>query len=133
LIAVKNNGPALEYVPNKFKTYEVCYEAVKHNSDALSKIPNRFKTYELYLEAAKNDGTFMGTILYDIPVISRTPELCLEAVKANPLAIMEIPSDILTSEMCLIAAKKLDYCIDWLVTDEAAVAKIKRARSGEIF
>jgi hypothetical protein len=26
------------------------------------------------LEAAKNDGTFMGTILYDIPVISRTPK-----------------------------------------------------------
>jgi len=50
---VKNGGLALEYVPGKFKTYEVCLEAVKKSGWALQYVPEKFKTVELCFEAVK--------------------------------------------------------------------------------
>jgi hypothetical protein len=52
-------------------------------------------------------------------------------MKSRSLAINDIPNDVLTSEMCLIAVKEDESIIDW-VTDEVE-AKIKRALNGEIF
>ena len=42
LEAVKNNGNALECIPEQFKTYELCLEAVKNNGNALEYLPKKF-------------------------------------------------------------------------------------------
>jgi hypothetical protein len=58
LEAVKQNGMALKYVPDKLKTAELCFDAVKRNGVAVKYIPaglktEVLKTAELCLKAAK--------------------------------------------------------------------------------
>jgi len=43
LETVKYYGNALEYVPEKLKTYELCLEAVKQDGDALEYVPENLK------------------------------------------------------------------------------------------
>jgi hypothetical protein len=54
LEAVKNDGEALEYVPEKLKTAELCLEAVKQADWALQYVPEKLKAQvEKAAEAAK--------------------------------------------------------------------------------
>ena len=41
--AVKQNGCALQYVPERLKDKEICLEAVKKNRYALQFVPERLK------------------------------------------------------------------------------------------
>ena len=54
--AVKNNGDALQYVPEAMKTIEVVTEAVKKNGGALQYVPEAMKTIGVVTEAVKNNG-----------------------------------------------------------------------------
>jgi hypothetical protein len=107
-VAIHYWGAALEFVPEKYKTYEFCLDAVRHNTpvdegcSALAFVPDEFKTYELCLEAIRHDylisayweplqdGHF-NTVQFDyaaainfVPEKLRTPELCFEAIIYNP-------------------------------------------------
>jgi len=101
-VAIHYWGAALEFVPNRYKTYELCLDAVRHNApvdegcSALAFVPEEFKTYELCLEAIKHDC--ITSIFWEnhsvepdytaainlVPEKLRTPELCFEAVKHSP-------------------------------------------------
>jgi hypothetical protein len=43
LRAVKDNGRALEYVPDKLKTQELCLTAARNDARALQFVPEAFK------------------------------------------------------------------------------------------
>ena len=91
LIAVKcrSNRPdisALKYIPEEFKTEEICLEAVKNNSYALQHVNNQ--TEEICLEAIKKDGYCLRY------VNNQTDKICLEAINKNINAfnLIENPS-----------------------------------------
>ena len=52
--AVENHGLALQYVPECFVTKELCDIAVKSNSVALSYVPDKFKSSEMIQTAFNN-------------------------------------------------------------------------------
>jgi len=101
-VAIHYWGAALEFVPDKYKTYELCLDAVRHNMpvddgcSALAFVPEEFKTHELCLEAIRHDT--LTSIFWEnysvepdytaaidfVPEKLRTPELCFEAVKHSP-------------------------------------------------
>ena len=55
LVAVKQEGLALEYVPINLKTAELCHEAVNQQYGmALRYVPENLKTVELCLKAVNN-------------------------------------------------------------------------------
>ena len=77
---VKEKGLSLAFVPDKYRTYEICLEAIKVNpSINIDCVPDKHKTYELCLEVVKN--SFLNRILSIIPDKHRTYELCLETLK----------------------------------------------------
>jgi len=102
-VAIHYWGAALEYVPNKYKTYELCLDAIRHNTpvdegcSALAFVPEEFKTYELCLEAVRHDYLISYywetgyTVAFDystainfVPEKLKTPELCFEALIHYP-------------------------------------------------
>ena len=77
---VKEKGLSLAFVPDKYRTYEICLEAIKVNpSINIDCVPDKHKTYELCFEVVKN--SFLNRILSIIPDKHRTYELCLETLK----------------------------------------------------
>ena len=64
LEAVKQDGLALEYVPNKLKTTELCLNAVKQNGRALKYVPKNIKTAEVCFEAVKS---MIEKVLLNVP------------------------------------------------------------------
>ena len=51
--AVKQSGRALEYVPEGFKTVELCLAAVEQTGGSLEHVPEVHKTAELCLTAVE--------------------------------------------------------------------------------
>ena len=98
-VAIHYWGAALEYVPEKYKTYELCLDAVRHNTpvdesrSALAYVPDKLKTQELCLEAIRHDD--FSSIFYEsnwdldgyayalnfVPKKFQTPEFWLELMK----------------------------------------------------
>jgi hypothetical protein len=56
LAAVRQDGEALEYVPNELKTAELCLEAMKCCGIFLSHVPKKVLTAEICFEATKHDS-----------------------------------------------------------------------------
>jgi hypothetical protein len=126
----KNDGEwlAIQYVPEKFKTREICLLACKsQNGFALPYIPDiyveecfsvskdaklyllnkKFRTPEICLLAVSRDGYELS----EVPKNLITPEICLAAVNNNPHSILKVPSDLQTEELCLVAIKADPYTI----------------------
>jgi hypothetical protein len=102
--AVKNkyhDSEVLKFVPLKFMTPELCLEAVKSNGTAVQWVPENLRTAEICLEAVKKGGSN----LYYVPDELMTPELCLEAVKKNGFALKCVPEKFMTEALCLEAVK----------------------------
>jgi hypothetical protein len=102
-VALHYWGAALKWVPNKYKTYELCLDAVRHNTpvdegcSALAFVPEELKTYELCLEAVRHD--YLSSIFWRnghsvefdyadainfVPQKLKTPELCFEVFMHHP-------------------------------------------------
>jgi hypothetical protein len=128
LEAVKENGLALQYVPNEYKTAGLCLEAVKENGLALHYVPNEYKAADLCSEAVKQNGYS----LQFVPEELKTAELCLEAVKQNvlPTSVLQfVPEELKTAEMCLEAVKRygpeLEFVPDKFKTAELCFEALK--------
>jgi alanine racemase len=83
LVAVKQNGYALEYVENQAP--ELCLAAVKQDGYALQFVQSQ--TPEICLAAVKQNGNAIEF------VENQTPELCLEAVKQDGYALVFVKKD----------------------------------------
>jgi hypothetical protein len=108
----------LRYIPNKYKTKELCEISVKKNGLTLSLVPDKYKTEELCLEAIKQNGR----TLYHIPKHLRTKELCELAVKQNGYVLPYVPLEYETLELCKLAIQNngdsLRYVPKYLITKE---------------
>jgi hypothetical protein len=87
---VKKEGLALEDVPEKLKTYDVCLAAVRNSGWVLGYVPEKHKTAELCLEAVRQNGV----ALVDVPEEQKTAELCFEAVRQNDGALPFVPEKL---------------------------------------
>jgi hypothetical protein len=76
---VKENGHELRYLP--YQTYELCLAAVEENGTALQYVDDEYKTNDLLMAAVKSSCQ----ALKYIP--EQTDEICLYAIKHNPNAL----------------------------------------------
>ncbi len=115
--AVKKNDDALQYVPDKYKTVELCFEAGKHNNfanvseyvpDNLVELFGESKlcvddTLEKFFSEAIKNGSH---ILKFVPEGMKTYELCLEAVISDELGwTVEYVPENFKQAICLEAVK----------------------------
>lgn len=83
-IAINQSGISLEHISSQNKTYEMCLEAVKNHAHALRYVPENFQTDELVKAAiVKNTGSLCH-------VINQTPEVCLMALKLNAQSLRDV-------------------------------------------
>ena len=73
--AVIENGRALKYVKNEYKTEEMCLIAVKQSGVNLQYVENQ--TEEICLEAVKNRGQILRFVK------NQTEKVCIEALNSN--------------------------------------------------
>jgi Domain of unknown function (DUF4116) len=110
--SIPQNGDALEYVPEEYKTYELCLLAVQQNGRALYYVPEEYKTPELCSSAIKQDGQ----ALYNVPENKRTPDLYLLAVQQNGMTL-EFVQEI-TYELCRLAIEKNGQALQFVPEKE---------------
>ena len=116
LIAIKNDGAALNQMPyrHKLKTPELCLQAIMG-------VPDDIKTLEICFEAFKKQRT--NFIFSKIPKNFRkkiekmmddldfekrydTEEKILDFIKENPNKLAEVPEKMRTQSVCLAAIKE---------------------------
>lgn len=122
----KSITPSFTYVPDEFKTQELCEKAVDACGNNIDSVPDEFKTQELceraiayspyglrYIPDAILDRKMcIGAInrfdwaLKFIPVEKRAAELCWLAVAKNGLELKYVPEDLKTWKMCQLAVRK---------------------------
>ena len=108
--AVKQNGGEyLQYVPDYFRTKELCELAVKDWAYALESVPEELRTKELCELAITQEGC--GQSLEFVPEELKTKELCELAVTNDFTgnALKYVPDDYRSFELCDVSVKNEDY------------------------
>ena len=105
LVAVKRDGAALLFVPEKFRTKEIYLEACKTWGRALSIVPETFYSNEIFTNAVKADGL----ALQFVPIESRSKEICLWAILDNAKAYAFVPVERITPEFVTSVAENNYY------------------------
>jgi hypothetical protein len=97
----------LTFVPLNLRTAGICLIAAKKNISAFEFIPDEFKTPELCLEGIKASLKEHYKFLPDIPQkIWEDPAFCLSAVEINYRALEKMPESSRSFEVCVMAVKK---------------------------
>ena len=108
--AVKQHGGEyLQYVPDYFRTKELCELAVKDWAYALESVPEELRTKELCELAITQEGC--GQSLEFVPEELKTKELCELAVTNDFTgnALKYVPDDYRSFELCDVSVKNEDY------------------------
>lgn len=98
-------------------TYEQCIIAVKNDGRALTYIPDNFKTNELFKIAIENDAMALKYISEEY----QTEELCLAAIQKNPDSFEYIKKQ--TSFLCLSAVLKKGMLIKYIKDPSSELIK----------
>jgi hypothetical protein len=126
--ALRQNGRALGYVPEKLRTEELCRLAVAQKGWALYHVPKELRTDEMCRIAMAQNGI----ALEHVPKKLRTEEMCRIAVAQKGWALDHVPQKLRTNEMCRIAVAQdggaLDYVPQKLRTNE--MCRIAVAQDG---
>jgi hypothetical protein len=116
---IKAGEVKLYWVPEKYRTLEVCLEAIKqdHHGWDFEDVPKVFYTNSLFLEAVKTSIEYNGAVLQCIPEELCTPELCLIALKLNGWAASSVPKEFYEGKK-LLSEKELKekYSTEELLT-----------------
>jgi hypothetical protein len=104
-------GSAFMYVPDNHKTPELCLMAVRQSGFALKRVPEKYKTAELCLEAIRQG---CGRALEFVSEQFKTPELCLLAVRLDGTALEFVPEALQTEELCLEAMGENIDALQWV-------------------
>lgn len=91
--AVVTKYPPRGTYPIVYMTAEMCMPAVSRKGELLKYVPQRIHTLELCKAAIAN---YPRAIQW----ATRTKELCENAVKANPMAIVDVDLEFKSQEMC---------------------------------
>ena len=108
--AVKQHGGEyLQYVPNCFRTKELCELAVKDWAYSLESVPEELRTKEFCTIAITQYGC--GQTLGFVPNHLKSQELCEVAVTNDFTgnALRYVPEEFRTFELCDISVKNEDY------------------------
>jgi hypothetical protein len=116
--AVRSNGEGLGAVPAALKTEPLCLAAVKSAPSALQYAPPSLKTPALYLAAVEADGA----AIHNVPQARRSPELCLAAVRQNGALLRYAPE----------ASKTLEVCLAAVAQNPAAIARVPSDIKAEV-
>lgn len=100
----------LIYIPDNFKTPEMCLQAVKNYKSVLQYVPEELKTPELCMIAINEDSMSLEYV----PEKLKTPELCLHAVQKNGIALKYVPEELKTLELCMVAIKESSWCFGYI-------------------
>lgn len=81
----------LRYIPEKYRTYEICFISIKNNNGTLDFVKYHLRNYQLcWLSVYKK-----GFLLEYVPEHLKTYEICLVAMKQNAPSIRYIPKEYL--------------------------------------
>jgi hypothetical protein len=92
LSAIEKSGIALKFVPEKFKTVELCAIAVKAHGESLEWAPQELKI------------PVLGSIAASVYEKFKTLELCMIAVKAYGKSLERMPQELTSPALGSIAA-----------------------------
>jgi Domain of unknown function (DUF4116) len=133
--AIQQNGESLLFVPEKFRTPELCRLAVEQNGSALFHVPSDLKssrgedqkTPELCRLAIEQNGEILREVSHNY----RTLELCRLAVEQNGMALGYVPDEHRTSELCRLAVEQngmaLQHVLKELKTFELCKAAVEQS------
>jgi hypothetical protein len=99
MVAVKNYGCALKFVPAELRSAEIYMTAVTQSGWALIFVPSECRTAELCMIAVKN----YGLALKFVPAELRSAEICLAAVQSDGRALEFVPVCNHTEAICKAA------------------------------
>lgn len=108
---VKIRPSCIEYIPNNFRTKNICYMAFEMDNYVYKYIPDDMMTECMFIELLKK-GSYGSYNLDCVPKHRRTVDICMIAVDKNGKNIMYVPENILTEEMCYICVKKNALCLE---------------------
>ena len=100
LALVKDNGMAIKHI--KEQSYELCLTAVRQDGYALKYVQNEFKTYDLCLAAVQQDGMALEFVLV------QNKEICLAAVRRDTQALKFVRDEFRCDELYAAVSKKCD-------------------------
>ena len=126
LFAVCQNGLALQFVPEKFKTHELCNVALSNTRRAISYCPEDMVTYDLVYSTIKE----YPRIIARIPEKFTNKELWSLAFDKDPFVITSMPKEYVTNNMVAKAIKDkistFDYLPDHYKTPELCLTVVKK-------
>lgn len=128
LAAANSDGGCFGYIPSQYRTYEICLAAAKRDC-RIGPLPESYYTEELCLELIKTANVAFSsipktrltekiclhalgncsryeTVLGEIPVEMRTPEMCDFALSKSVWAFKFIPDAYVTFEMLMNVAER---------------------------
>ena len=102
----------LAYVPDHFKTQEMCNEAVHIELHSFAFVPDDFKTQEMWNEIMCT----MPVTFHRNPDSFKTQEMCIKVVEVDPPSLMFVTDHLKTQDIFIKAVENAGGC-PWLVCD----------------
>jgi len=147
LLACEVGDGILQYIPEKFRTYELCLKSIikNHNdivyvppnildrymcmesfkqSHSLRYIPEKFRTYEMCLLACQTSDDELQYVNEEF----RTDEICMLAIKKDPCGLKHIFRQ--TEELCLEAVKKNPLSFKYVLRQTEEICMLACSKNG---
>ena len=124
-LAVYNNGETIKNIGVQFKTQELCHIAVKNNGKAIIGVPKKFITTELCELAVMNAPKDFFDIFSLIPTEFHTESLYTKAIKWDKIRLPKIPKNFLSQEICEILMQRDQRQYDF-IPEEFRSLKIQK-------
>ena len=116
--AVRTEPHSLEYVPDHLKTQKMCNKSVSLDPYLFFKVPDKF----LMVEMCERAVIYAHWCIKDVFDRLKMAEMCNEAVRREPCMLGHVPDHFKNQGMCEKSVKKdpwsLKYVPDWSVTLE---------------
>ncbi len=111
-VVLSRNGFLLQYVPDQYKTVELCLLAIINNPWALEYVPSFLKKYKICLLAV----SAYGCLLQFVPEKYKDVSLCWGAVLQDPLALQYVKDaiKIQNRDLCRRAIAKDGLAIQYI-------------------
>ena len=100
LTAADTDG-GLRYIPEQYKTKEICDRAFRKNLWSLADIPDQFKTAEMCMKAVRESGF----LLEHVPDKLKTTEMCKIAVKDDGNGTPYVSESLYDKELAKLVLK----------------------------
>jgi Domain of unknown function (DUF4116) len=113
-LVIQQDGRILQYVPEKYKSLELCSLAIEQNGRILQFVSKNDRTPDLCRLAVEQNGL----ALESVPEEHRTPELCRIAIEQNGYALQCIPEDKRTPELCRLAVQRDGRVLQYVPKDK---------------